>query len=121
MGISITMGRLSLNERIRCTVLHQHGITISEIARRHGVSFNNYLNKIIYKFQNISRQISNMYSIEFQKDDKKLIQNHRNTGYCGDAAGQGRPRLSTNREDRILVRRSTQNRQETLPQLGWRG
>ena len=40
------------------------------------------------------------------------------TGSYKDAQRPGRPRMSTHREDRLLVRQSLQNRRETVPHLG---
>ncbi|XP_062598337.1 uncharacterized protein LOC134259753 [Saccostrea cucullata] len=84
------MGRLTLEERILCNLLHQQGNTISEIARRLGTT---------------------------RKTIRKTIERRQTTGSYEDAARPGRPRISTAREDRILVRESLQNRRETVPQL----
>ena len=52
---------------------------------------------------------------------RKKIQRHQTTRYYKDARRPGCPRMSTNREDRLLVRQSLQNRRETVPHLriGW--
>nr|XP_022297181.1 uncharacterized protein LOC111106692 [Crassostrea virginica] len=89
------MGRLSLEDWILCNLLHQQGTTMSEIARRLATT---------------------------RKTVRKTIQRHQlMTGSYKDAQRPGCPRMSTQREDRLLVRQSLQNRRETVPHLriGW--
>ena len=54
----------------------------------------------------------------YRKTGRKTIQLHQTTGSYKDPC---RPRMSTHREDRLLIRQLLQNRRETVPhsRIGW--
>ena len=118
------MGRLTLEYRILCNLLHQQGTTTSVIALRlattrkevtlHFTLFFNSLNilKINLKFK---------HPFLHRKTVRKAIHRNQMTGSYKDVQRPGRTRMSTHRKVRLLVRQSQQNTRETVPHLriGW--
>jgi len=81
---------LSLKERTRAVTLHEEGYSQRDIARKIGASKTAVLH---------------------------IIQKYRATGTTVNTKGRGRRRLSSARDDRVLVRASLANRRATSLQL----
>ena len=84
------MARLTAEEGTTCILMDQLGYTQKVIADRIGRS-------------------QNAVSL--------AIRRHQDTGSHEDRPRSGRPRISTDRDDRHLVRQSLANRKATVPEL----
>ena len=75
--------RLSAEDRVRVVVLHEEGYSCNKIALRLKVA---------------------------QSTVQQIIKKHRETGSVGDRKGRGRKRITTSREDRMIVKKSLKAR-----------
>eukprot|EP00795_Rhopilema_esculentum_P006592 gene6592-12133_t len=78
--------RLSTEDRIRAVVLHEEGYSCNKIALK-------------LKVARITVQ--------------QIIKKHKETGSVEDRKGRGRKRITTSREDRLIVKQSLKDRRKT--------
>lgn len=83
----------------------------------HNISNEDRLRVVLKAEQGIShRQIAREMNIN-RKSVDRIVKKHQETGSVKDRERSGRPKLSTIRDDRALVRTSLSDRQLTAPQL----
>ncbi|XP_042861277.1 uncharacterized protein LOC122246649 [Penaeus japonicus] len=82
--------RLSIEDRMRVVVLHEEGYSCNKIAQK----------------LNIARSTA-----------QQIVKKHQETGTVKDREGRGRKKITTKREERVIIKEALRDRRKTSKSL----